>query len=252
MAAVPTDHTVVVVAFDGLQLLDLAGPVEVFRTATRLGATRPYRTLIATARRPSGPLRERRRPRRRRLARRPRPQPAPVDTLARRRRASAASAPPATGRSSTTSRTRRRRDPRGRVGLHRRVPARRRRPARRLRGHDPLGVVRRASPRATRRSTSQPDRIYVRDRDRWTSAGVTAGIDLVLAIVEHDHGAELAHEVAGWLVVFVRRPGGQSQFSAQLRRRPGDDARRSPTSSAGSPTTSTTTSASTRSPPASA
>jgi transcriptional regulator GlxA family with amidase domain len=65
-----------------------------------------------------------------------------------------------------------------------------------------------------------PDRIYVHDRDRWTSAGVTAGIDLFLAIVEHDHGAERAHEVAGWLVVFARRPGGQSQFSAQLRAHP--------------------------------
>jgi transcriptional regulator GlxA family with amidase domain len=66
----------------------------------------------------------------------------------------------------------------------------------------------------------QPDQIYVRDRDRWTSAGVTAGIDLLLAVVEQDHGAALAHEVAGWLVVFVRRPGGQSQFSAQLRSQP--------------------------------
>lgn len=64
------------------------------------------------------------------------------------------------------------------------------------------------------------DRIYVHDRDRWTSAGVTAGIDLALALVEHDHGAELAHQVAAWLVVFVRRPGGQSQFSSHLRARP--------------------------------
>jgi transcriptional regulator GlxA family with amidase domain len=65
-----------------------------------------------------------------------------------------------------------------------------------------------------------PDRIFVRDRDRWTSAGVTAGIDLFLAIVEHDHGPDLAHEIARWLVVFARRPGGQSQFSAQLRAKP--------------------------------
>lgn len=64
------------------------------------------------------------------------------------------------------------------------------------------------------------DRIYVRDRDRWTSAGVTAGIDLALALVEHDHGSELAHQVAAWLVVFVRRPGGQSQFSSQLSAAP--------------------------------
>ena len=64
------------------------------------------------------------------------------------------------------------------------------------------------------------DQIFVHDRDRWTSAGVTAGIDLFLALVEEDHGPELAHQVATWLVVFVRRPGGQSQFSAQLRARP--------------------------------
>jgi transcriptional regulator GlxA family with amidase domain len=61
------------------------------------------------------------------------------------------------------------------------------------------------------------DRIHVRDGDVWTSAGVTAGIDLALAIVEDHHGRELAHQVAGWLVVFARRPGGQVQFSAQLR-----------------------------------
>jgi len=64
------------------------------------------------------------------------------------------------------------------------------------------------------------DPIYVRDRDRWTSAGVTAGIDLFLALVEEDHGPDLAHRVAAVLVVFVRRPGGQSQFSAQMRARP--------------------------------
>jgi transcriptional regulator GlxA family with amidase domain len=66
-------------------------------------------------------------------------------------------------------------------------------------------------------STVEPDQIYVHDRDRWTSAGVTAGIDLTLALVEDDHGPELAHEVATYLVVFARRPGGQAQFSAALR-----------------------------------
>ncbi len=65
--------------------------------------------------------------------------------------------------------------------------------------------------------TVLPDRIHVRDGDVWTSAGVTAGIDLALAIVEEDHGRDLAHQVAGWLVVFAQRPGGQVQFSAQLR-----------------------------------
>jgi transcriptional regulator GlxA family with amidase domain len=60
------------------------------------------------------------------------------------------------------------------------------------------------------------DPIYVRDGATWTSAGVTAGMDLALALVEEDHGAELALEVARWLVVFLKRPGGQAQFSAGL------------------------------------
>jgi transcriptional regulator GlxA family with amidase domain len=60
------------------------------------------------------------------------------------------------------------------------------------------------------------DPIYVRDGNVWTSAGVTAGMDLALALVEHDHGGELALAVARQLVLFTHRPGGQSQFSAQL------------------------------------
>ncbi len=62
----------------------------------------------------------------------------------------------------------------------------------------------------------EPDSIYVRDGDVWTSAGVTAGMDLALALVEDDLGPEAALEVARWLVMFVKRPGGQSQFSAPL------------------------------------
>lgn len=61
-----------------------------------------------------------------------------------------------------------------------------------------------------------PDAIYVRDDPVWTSAGVTAGIDLALALVEDDHGREVALEIARWLVVFAKRPGGQAQFSAPL------------------------------------
>jgi transcriptional regulator GlxA family with amidase domain len=60
------------------------------------------------------------------------------------------------------------------------------------------------------------DSIFVRDDPIWTSAGVTAGIDLALALVEDDHGPETALEVARWLVVFAKRPGGQAQFSALL------------------------------------
>ena len=62
----------------------------------------------------------------------------------------------------------------------------------------------------------EPDRIWVRDGHVWTSAGVTAGMDLALALVEDDHGGKLALEVARQLVLFTRRGGGQSQFSTQL------------------------------------
>jgi len=62
----------------------------------------------------------------------------------------------------------------------------------------------------------EPDAIYVHDNDVWTSAGVTAGIDLALALVADDHGARAAGEVARQLVVYLRRSGGQAQFSAVL------------------------------------
>ena len=61
-----------------------------------------------------------------------------------------------------------------------------------------------------------PDPIYVRDGDVWTSAGVTAGMDLALAIVEEELGRDVALTIARRLVLFLRRPGNQSQFSAQL------------------------------------
>jgi len=65
--------------------------------------------------------------------------------------------------------------------------------------------------------TVDPEPIYVRDGPFVTSAGVTAGIDLALALVEEDVGRAAALDVARHLVVFLRRPGGQAQFSAQLR-----------------------------------
>lgn len=65
-------------------------------------------------------------------------------------------------------------------------------------------------------TTVVPDAIFVRDKNIATSAGVTAGIDLALALVEEDHGPALAMEVARMLVLYLRRSGGQSQFSAPL------------------------------------
>jgi transcriptional regulator GlxA family with amidase domain len=62
-----------------------------------------------------------------------------------------------------------------------------------------------------------PDPIYIEDDGVWTSAGVTAGIDLALVMVEADHGREAALELARNLLVYVKRPGGQSQFSEALK-----------------------------------
>lgn len=62
-----------------------------------------------------------------------------------------------------------------------------------------------------------PDPIFVRSSETvWTAAGVTAGIDLALSLVEDDHGTEVAQTVARWLVLYLRRPGGQTQFAAPV------------------------------------
>jgi transcriptional regulator GlxA family with amidase domain len=68
-----------------------------------------------------------------------------------------------------------------------------------------------------------PDPIFVRDGNVWSSAGVTAGIDLCLAFVEADLGRAMALRVARELVVFLKRPGGQSQFSATLALQQSDE-----------------------------
>ncbi len=64
--------------------------------------------------------------------------------------------------------------------------------------------------------TLEADRIWTRDGDIWTSAGITAGIDLALAMIADDLGESVAKRTAQQLVVYHRRPGGQSQFSALL------------------------------------
>jgi transcriptional regulator GlxA family with amidase domain len=61
-----------------------------------------------------------------------------------------------------------------------------------------------------------PDPIYIEDGKYWTSAGVTAGIDLALALVQEDLGIEVAQTVARWLVMFLHRPGGQTQFASPV------------------------------------
>jgi transcriptional regulator GlxA family with amidase domain len=66
----------------------------------------------------------------------------------------------------------------------------------------------------------EADALFVRDGDVFTSAGVSSGIDLALALVEMDHGTELVREVARWLVVYLKRAGGQSQFSVLVEADP--------------------------------
>jgi len=211
-------RTVVLVAYERLQLLDLAGPVEVLRTATRLGADPPYATLIATL--DGKPV-----------ASESGVQLAadtsfdaltrsddPIDTLVVVGGAGSREAYQddelIDGIGQLANRARRVTS----VCSGARLLA----AAGLLDGFEATTHWASCDALAERHPEVRvlPDQIYVRDRNRWTSAGVTAGIDLFLAIVEEDHGAELAHAVAGWLVVFVRRPGGQSQFSAQLRADP--------------------------------
>jgi transcriptional regulator GlxA family with amidase domain len=72
-------------------------------------------------------------------------------------------------------------------------------------------------------TTVAPDALFVQDAGVWTSAGVTAGIDLALTLVEADRGHREAMRVARRLVVFLKRPGGQAQFSVPLSLQAGED-----------------------------
>jgi transcriptional regulator GlxA family with amidase domain len=205
---------VLLVVPEGLNLLDLAGPSEVFRTATLLGARPGYELVTATAdgrpvRADSG------------IA-----VGADVSLADVARNGAVVDTVVVVGGLGTRAAARDRRL----VADLRTVATRARRVTSVCTGAEILAATglldgHRATTHwaycdalATQHPAVEvvPDRIFVHDRDRWTSAGVTAALDLALALVEHDHGAELAHAVAGWMVVFVRRPGGQTQFSAQL------------------------------------
>ncbi|MDI2129056.1 GlxA family transcriptional regulator [Yinghuangia seranimata] len=214
------DRHIVFLAFPGVRQLDITGPLEVFATARALGA--PYRWTVcspdgADVLTPSG-----------RLAVDTPADPSaleaygPVDTVVVPGSADLPSGPPPDGllpalHALTTDAPR----PPRRVasvctgafalaaaGLldHRRATTHWRHAAALARRH-PLVRV-------------EPDAIHVRDGHLLTSAGVTAGIDLALAMLEADTGPDLAREVARDLVVFMQRPGGQSQFSTALRTPP--------------------------------
>lgn len=200
---------VVIVIFPGVQPLDAVGPAEVFHTAARLhpGA---YEVTIAAPERapvnaysvslmPDATLRSVR---------------GPVDTLvvagglgtaaARRDERLIAWLRDAAGRSRRVASVCTGAFLLAKAGLL---------DGRRATTHwDSCAALRRNHPEVT----VEPDPIFVRDGEIYTSAGVTAGIDLALALVEEDAGRDAALEVARQLVVFVQRPGGQAQFSAQL------------------------------------
>ncbi|HEY1652503.1 MAG TPA: helix-turn-helix domain-containing protein [Acidimicrobiales bacterium] len=72
------------------------------------------------------------------------------------------------------------------------------------------------APRSCAPPIPDPDPIYIRDGKVWSSAGVTAGIDLSLALVHDDLGVDVAQTIARWLVMFLHRPGGQTQFASPV------------------------------------
>jgi len=216
MQADTSRRRVAILLYPGVQSLDVTGPTEVFSTATRLLAARglpdpgyevvtiarapgPVRTSSGLRLTPDGPL----------------PRTAtPIDTLI----VPGGEGREQAGRDETLLR------------WLRRAPSRSRRVAAVCTGSFLLAAAglldgRRATThwayarRLAREHPAvevDPDPIFVRDGSVWTSAGVTAGIDLALAMVEEDLDREIALDIARQLVMFLRRPGNQSQFSATL------------------------------------
>ena len=207
-------RTIEVVTFPGVQLLDVTGPVQVFAfandLAARAGDAPPYQVKLVTqggqvvassagvtlgAASLSG-LR------------------ATLDTLlvaggpgvenSRYQSGSGRLAATAGGTGAPRC-----------VCLHRSLPARRRGFIGRTSGGDPLEGLRQTGRTLSRGARRARSDLCVR-RQVWTSAGVTAGIDLALAFVEEDLGSSMALAVARYMVVFLKRPGGQAQFSAAL------------------------------------
>jgi transcriptional regulator GlxA family with amidase domain len=206
----PVERDVVIVTFDAAQIIDVTGPLEVFSSASRFLPAVSYRTRVVTTH--GGPVR------------------AscglefasssianvngPIDTLM-----VAGGADMAAAAADTTL-----------LAHVRRLAADARRVTSVCSGAFMLAAAgllegRRATTHWAEcgllgdtyaEVTVQPDAIYVQDGNVWTSAGVTAGIDLALALVADDHGHQAAAVIARQLVVYLQRSGGQRQFSALL------------------------------------
>ncbi|CAM5705006.1 MULTISPECIES: GlxA family transcriptional regulator [Streptomyces] len=212
MTGTARPHLVAVVAFDGVQLLDVTGPAEVFTTANGHGGRYDIRIVSLTGQdvRTSGGIR---------LG-----VDGPVDSLPGRLgtllvpgrrdwRRAVTDAALTSGVQELAARSRRVASVcagafvLAEAGLL---------DGRRAATHWRLaGELAAAYPAVTVES----DPLFVRDGRVITSAGITAGMDLALSLVEEDHGAGPARDTARELVVFMARPGGQSQFSARLRPR---------------------------------
>src|SRR6201995_85433 len=208
----PADRVVVFVVFDGMKLLDVAGPAEVFAEANRFGAC--YRVIMASVDGQDV-----------------------VTSIGTRMAVSTSIGSVATADTVVVSGGD---DLIGRAIDPQLVAAvadlrpRTRRMASICTGSFILAQTglldgRRATThwrhaallsRAYPRISVEPDAIFVRDGDIYTSAGVSAGIDLALSLVEEDHGADLGREVARSLVVYLKRAGGQSQFSVLVEADP--------------------------------
>ncbi|MEV3973040.1 GlxA family transcriptional regulator [Streptomyces sp. NPDC050698] len=205
----PSEHSVGVLVFDGMKMLDLTGPAEVFSEANRYGARYRLSVVSVGGTGVSSSIGIR----------------VPVD-------GDAADAPAfdtllVVGGDEVPQATV---DP-DLVAAARTLASRAGRVASICTGAFVLGAAglldgRRATThwrhtellaRRCRTARVEPDALFVQDGTLYTSAGVTAGIDLALALVEHDHGPDLTRGVARSLVVYMQRAGGQSQFSASLQ-----------------------------------
>jgi transcriptional regulator GlxA family with amidase domain len=215
MAQTAKPRTVVIIVFDGVKLLDAAGPAEVFAEANRFGANYSLQIAsvdgcdVATTIGTKFAVTER------------------ISEIASADTVVVAGGDVLIGRPI---------DP-ALVEALKTVPARTRRLASVCTGSFILAQAgllngRRATThwQHTRLLASafpevgvEPDAIFVRDGDVFTSAGVSSGIDLALALVELDHGPELVRKVARSLVVYLKRAGGQSQFSVLVEADPPPD-----------------------------
>jgi transcriptional regulator GlxA family with amidase domain len=210
MMAQKAAHDVLFVVFDGVKMLDVTGPAEVFAEANRFGAHYRLAYVSPTGQDVSTSISTR-------LPAETAPEPAPGTARTTMLVSGGDRLPRETVRADLIETV---------LGLN----ARAHRVASICTGAFILAAAglldgRRATTHwlhADRLARAYPqidvhhDALFVKDGSIYTSAGVSSGIDLALALVESDHGTELTREVARSLVVYMQRPGGQSQFSAPL------------------------------------